>query len=193
MASGSPQFHHPQPRLLWWDPYERKACAWPLGVPSSTTPSPVCSGGIPMKERHVLGLWAEAHGCGSQRCQELMSARTGFSVNLLLWSSGDSTTGPHRSPERGEWEQEKVEAGRGRGGGELTPGEKAASENSGKTAFPCSLGVSTRAQFTPQTLAEDMLCPRPRREAGGAAGMTPKESRPWWRTHSDGGKTSQEP
>ena len=33
-----------------------------------------------------------------------------------------------------------MEAGKGRGGGEVTPGENAASsENSGKTAFPCSL------------------------------------------------------
>ena len=174
LASGSPRFHHP--------------------------PSPVCSGGIPMKERHVLCLWAEAHGCGNQRCQELMLARTGLSVNLLLWSSGDSTA---RTPQ----EPGKRGVGTGEGGGRkgkrgrgADPRREGSVRELRKDCIPLfpwrqhSGSVhSPDAQFTPQTLAEDMLCPRPRREAGGAAGMPPKESRPWWRTHSDGGKTSQEP
>ena len=42
-------------------------------------------------------------------------------------------------------------------------------------------GVQTEAlrltsDVTPPTLAEDVLCPRPGREAGGAAGTTPKDT-----------------
>lgn len=118
----SPEFHTPPNScLLWWDPYERKAHALPLGRnPQLREPA-------------------------------LSRADVSPGQDFLLTSClGVQETLPegHRSPGRGEWKQEEVEAGRGRGGGEVTPGEKAVpSENAGKTAFPVpwasALGLSS--------------------------------------------------
>ena len=119
----SPGFHPPNSCLLSWDPYERKARALPLGRnPQLREPA-------------------------------LSRADVGPGQDFLLTSClgvQETLPGGHRRPGTGEWKQEEVEAGRGRGGGEVTPGEKAVpSENAGKAAFPCSLGVSTGAQFIP--------------------------------------------
>ena len=144
-----PPPHHPC--LLWWDPYERKASA-------------LCLGKNPRELEPGLSP-ADV----SPRQDFLLTSCLGVQENLQEEGC--------RSWGSGEWKQEEVEAGKGGGGGEVTPGKNAApSENSGKTALARSLRHQTKPTLRfssfPQCLLGAYCAPGPSKGLGTRQGTT---------------------